>query len=137
MKKLKELSSEELTELAGVDEDLYDISNEKIHRSAKEFIQEYKIVQGDSRVPTFRIYYEYNLIWRPYGKKLSNIEFFRQFSKQFQQRRIGRGRYYMIEEGIFSLDSKTIDDARRFQKEKKYKKPDKKPISKKEPKSKD
>lgn len=77
---------------------------EPAHRRAQNktilyFIKEYQLEPGEKRVPTFILYYLYKKHWQKYTKnKLRKVEFFRRFSQEFESRRDGRQRYYLLKD---------------------------------------
>ena len=61
------------------------------------FIKSHGLQKGEIRVPSYRIYYCF-IKWAPqnWSKTWGNTEFFRIFKKQFEQKRTGRQRYYLL-----------------------------------------
>lgn len=115
-KETKELSNAELNEIAG-DENAPEVSFSEPSDNVLNYIKGNKLEAGTVPVANFLIYHHYFHDWEPKGKKLSYIEFFRQFNRVFNQKRTKKTRYYMLGPGIYKLDKDSIDVARRFQKE--------------------
>lgn len=70
------------------------------------FIEEYDIKVGTTKVPTYIIFHAYRLIWKgvqSIEKKANKIKFFRSFAKRFPSSRIGKQRYYLLNEEAFDL----------------------------------
>ena len=65
-----------------------------------QFIREYKIHSGLDRIPTCVVYYTYK---EKFGGDLSKVEFFREFKKEFTQRRTGKQRVYMLVSDSFDM----------------------------------
>lgn len=61
------------------------------------FIKAAQIKDGTKPVPNFLIYYYYAKVWCPEGRKVPKIEFFRQFSKMFTQKRYAFHMSYKID----------------------------------------
>ena len=110
---IKDLTAEELLEAVGQNKSTVSgFSEEK--KSLRDFIQDYQIIDGKTKVPNYKIYHEYMKLWRPQRAKLSKIEFFRRFNKYFKIHRTKTTRFYLLKRGIFNIDKDNIDDAKRF-----------------------
>ena len=59
----------------------------------EQFIKEYKVISGEDRIPNYVIWYLYK---GKFGGEKSKIGFFREFKKQFEQKRTGQQRVYML-----------------------------------------
>ena len=62
-----------------------------------KFIKELGIQEGYRKVPNYTVFYLYDQVWLPTGRKLTKIGFLREFSAFFKQRRSGNIRYYKLE----------------------------------------
>jgi hypothetical protein len=114
MGSIKDVATEELLEAVGQDKStVFNIPSEE-QKSLREFIREYGIIEGKSKVPGYQIYYEYCKVWKPTGNKLSKIDFLRRFNKYFKVKRTKTTRYYMLKRGIFSLDKDDLENAKKF-----------------------
>lgn len=61
------------------------------------FIQDFTLEIGTYRVPTFVLYFLYKKHWRRFPQaKLKKVEFFRKFAKEFEMKRNGRQRCYLL-----------------------------------------
>ena len=76
-----------------------DLVIEEVSKISK-FIREFKIHSGVDRIPVHVVYYTYKEL---FGGELSKIEFFRQFKKDFIQRRTGKQRVYLLDGKSFDL----------------------------------
>ena len=65
-----------------------------------KFIREFNINSGVDRITTHMIYYTYK---EKFGGELSKIAFFREFNKEFIQRRTGKQRVYLLVGDSFDL----------------------------------
>jgi len=74
-----------------------------------KFIKEFKIRGGVDRIPTYVVYYTYK---ERFGGFLSKIEFFRQFKKEFIQRRTGKQRVYLLGESSFDMSREGLIEAK-------------------------
>lgn len=113
---MKELSVEELEQIA-VDESTPEVEFKEPSDNIMRFIKGFGIKDGPAPIATFIIYYYYATKWEPNGKKLSYIEFFRQFNKVYRARKSDATRYYMLEKGKFNVGKETVDDAKQFRQE--------------------
>tara|TARA_R100001086_G_scaffold249698_1_gene190430 strand:+ start:4498 stop:4935 length:438 start_codon:yes stop_codon:yes gene_type:complete len=99
----------------------------KQHKSVSRFIEEYPIKPGTDLVPNYVIFYTYRILWKglTHSNKCNKIVFFRNFNKQFNQKRTGKQRYYLVDASSFDLTREGIEEAkyydRRYQKENKKK----------------
>ena len=116
MGKFKELAIDELNE-AAKDDTTPDVEFKEPNSNIMRYIKGINLESGRVPVATFVIYHHYHNRWEPQGKKLSYIEFFRQFNKVFQQKRTGPTRYYMLRKGIYNIDGDSVDVARQFREE--------------------
>lgn len=73
-----------------------------------KFIRDYKIHSGLDRIATHVIYYTYK---EKFGGDLSKVEFFREFKKEFTQRRTGKQRVYMLVGDSFDLSIEGLLEA--------------------------
>lgn len=91
------------------------------------FIREENIKQGESRIPTYVIYYKYRSLWKPKYReyKMNYTHFFREFNKKFTSVRTGKRRYYLLDEKQFDMSKEGQARAEYYVKEK-YKKINKK-----------
>lgn len=98
-------------------QDLLDLLEEKEPEKAPDlpvdseisgFINEYKIRSGTCRIPTYVIYYTYK---EKYDGELSKIQFFREFKKEFIQRRTGKQRVYLLDASSFDMSRDNLIEA--------------------------
>ncbi len=113
MSDIKELSTEELLNTVGQVTEVSPTFHGE-HRNLIEFIQEYKIIDGEIKVPNYVIYHEYHKIWRPQGTKLSKIDFFRKFNKHFRSKRTTLKRCYLLKSGTFDISEGNDEKAKKF-----------------------
>lgn len=73
-------------------------------------------MDGTTLVPNYVVYYHYCKKWKPTGKKISKIGFFRKFSQVYESTRTGSTRYYLLAEGVFDTSKEAIDEAKEFDK---------------------
>lgn len=83
--------------------------------SITRFIRHYCIIQGNIKLPTYFIYYQYKKFSRM--KFESKVEFFRHFSKHFAQLRDGKGRYYLLND-CFDTSPEAMEKAWKDEKNK-------------------
>lgn len=124
------VTSEELIELLKKAQDERKKPKKKKIKGAytvKKFIDKFNIEPGEDRVPGFVIYYTYKRKWsEEYDRnKVSKDTFFKEFKKHFEQRRTGKGRFYLVNKNSFdvshqgTLEAKYYDEKyRKRQKEK-------------------
>ena len=91
------LSTEQLIQLATEQSSLEIKQRKELDSSVVRFIRENNISVGINKIPTFYLYYIYKVTWKRDSRKLTKVEFFRQFSKEFESYRSGKQRYYMLE----------------------------------------
>ena len=125
MSDLKDLTIEELLELAKIDAEDDETIPTKPH--IIEFVKDNEIVSGTTLVPTFVIFMEYRRFWRTESRtKLSKIDFFRNFSNLFEKKRKTHTRYYLLNEGSFDLSEENLRIAkehdRRYEKKRQIEK---------------
>ena len=72
------------------------------------FIREFKINSGVDRIPLHVIYYTYK---EKFGGDLSKIAFFREFKKEFIQKRTGKQRVYLLDKESFDLSYEGLIEA--------------------------
>lgn len=96
---MKELSNEELLEIIRKQKTSKS-SAKRVYTSSSvtKFIRKYEIYSGDIKIPTYRIYFEYLKKWSQecQSRKLSKVEFFRNFNQHFTQKRNGNQRFYCL-----------------------------------------
>lgn len=113
MSRLEDLSIEDLEEL--ISESSEEVEQKEPDPAVMRYIKAKGLDHGKAPVMNAIIYYDYYNKFEPTStKKLSYIQFFREFNKVFDQRRTGKTRYYMLQPGIYSLDKESIDVARQF-----------------------
>jgi len=83
------------------------------------FIRKYTIQPGEKRIPSYKIYHEYFVVWSGRRKieKLGRSAFFRVFSKYFKQVRTGRQRYYLLNDCFDMMDKKLLELAFKHRKQ--------------------
>lgn len=86
--------------------------------SCSRFIQEMNVRKGIDRVPNYVIYYTYqNKYKKTLGEEyVSKIHFFRLFNKRFDQARVGKQRYYLLD-GPFDTSREGLLEAKKFDRE--------------------
>ena len=99
--KTSNLTYEQLMEI--IDKDKSSIPKIKESSNLGRYIRENGIKDGPISVPNFVIYHHYCKVWNPMGRKISKIEFMRQFSKLFESRRTGSTRFYKLDDGTFDI----------------------------------
>lgn len=89
-------------------------SKDKPH--VQRFIEDLKIQSGVERVSTSVIFHSYIMKWNGLSreKKLKKIEFFRQFSRNFNSTRTGKKRYYLLDPTSFDLTREGILEAEQY-----------------------
>lgn len=115
MSSIKDLTTEELLKAVGEKKPTVK-PYEEVERSLHEFIKEFGVASGKTRVPNYVIFYNY-MNWQPHGKKLSKIQFFRNFNKYFTQKRDNSTRYYLLKQGTFEINSESKQHAKEYNKE--------------------
>jgi hypothetical protein len=116
MSKIKDLSLEELLDLAekGIEGEL-DHTNLSDNSSVSRYIRDRKIQAGEDLVPTYVIYQDYCKNWAPWSKtKVSKIDFFRKFNKNFTQHRKTKQRYYLLDGELFDLTEENKERAKEY-----------------------
>lgn len=68
----------------------------------EKFIHECGITSGDTRVPTYTIYYHYWL-WKKKKKTMTRRRFFLQFKKHFERIQTNDGKGYLLNAEPFDL----------------------------------
>lgn len=89
-------------------------TKKNINKYAYKFIQAFDITIGDIKYPNFLIFYHFKK-WtekKGYRHKLGLTEFFRTFSKYFEQVRTGRQRYYLLNDAL-KMDDETLIKAKK------------------------
>ncbi len=76
-----------------------------------DFISEFNIRTGLTRIPNYVIFFTYK---HTYGGELSKVAFFRQFKKDFIQRRTGTQRVYLLDEASFDMSREGLIEAKAF-----------------------
>ena len=73
--------------------------------SVKRFIETMNIRKGLDRIPNYVIYYTYKKKYKKAEgeEKWSKVHFFRLFNKYFDQARVGKQRYYVLDGSSFDL----------------------------------
>lgn len=87
--------------------------------SVKRFIETMNIRKGLDRIPNYVIYYTYKKKYKKAEgeEKWSKVHFFRLFNKYFDQARVGKQRYYVLDGSSFDLtregriEAKAYDEA--------------------------
>lgn len=93
-----DISHEELLKLLNEEQDQTPKKKKpKDRKDVMMFIRHFQIEQGQTRVSTDLIYYNF-IKWTKvsWARKTSKIDFFKTFSKYFTQVRTGKQRYYLI-----------------------------------------
>lgn len=100
-----ELTLDELLKVATDEEQTTVVAkfNKVQDRTILAFIQDFQLEVGDFRVPTYVIYYLYKKYWKRFPQaKLTKVDFFRKFSKEFTLKRKGKQRCYLLKfNGLF------------------------------------
>lgn len=86
--------------------------------SCDRFIEKMNVKQGIERVPNYVIYYTYRKVYKKSlgEESASKIHFFRMFNKRFNQVRVGKQRYYLLE-GPFNMSREGLLEAKKFDQE--------------------
>jgi hypothetical protein len=80
-----------------------------------EFISKFNIEKGLDRIPNYVLWYTYKAVFKG---TMSKIAFFRAFKPDFEQRRTGKQRVYMLNKDSFDLSHEGVTRAEFFNKEK-------------------
>ena len=95
------------------------LKKDKENKDVLNFIKKNGILPGDTRVPTYAIYYHYSIWTRTNWARLwGKEEFFRTFRKHFTQVRTGRQRYYLLNDAL-DLSDELIKKAKKYDERKK------------------
>lgn len=95
-----------------IEETTTDVANSVI-----DFIQTFSIKAGQTRVPSYKFFYDY-ISWDRYkSTKLSKVEFCRQMAKLFDNGRGNKGRYFLLDESSFDLSEKSLNRAKSYDRE--------------------
>jgi hypothetical protein len=91
--------------------------------SVDRFVEKCSIRHGLDRVPNYVIYYTYKKVYKKAEgeKRWSKVHFFRLFNKIFDQARVGKQRYYLLDGGSFDLTREGRIEAEAYDKEYKRK----------------
>ena len=112
-KDVTELTVDQLLGIATKDrETIANLIEDKTN--VREFIREYGVMDGTVLVPNYKVYYDYCKKWKPTGKKLSKIGFLRKLSVVFESKRTKKTRYYLLNQGVFDIDKKGLNEAKKF-----------------------
>ena len=89
----------------------------KVKDHILKFIKNKQIKAGSTRVPVYKLFYEY-YYWTGYRRwlKLNPIEFGKQMSKYFDKTRSGLYRYYLLEVPEFDMSKEALKVAKKFYK---------------------
>jgi hypothetical protein len=113
-----DVTSEELIELLKKAQEERSQPKRKVKRAytVQKFIDKFNIQPGEDRVPGFVIYYTYKRKWtEEYDRnKVSKDTFFKEFKKQFEQRRTGKGRFYLVNKNSFDVSHQGILEAKYY-----------------------
>jgi hypothetical protein len=103
---IKDLSIEELQELAATDGRKNNKPPKKEYKSVLNFIKDKKIEPGEIRMPAHVIFYEYRTNYTRYSTvhKVKRVAFFHTFAQHFTQVRSNGKRYYMVNKFIELTD---------------------------------
>ena len=95
--------------------------NKKID-SVRRFVEKKSIRKGLDKVPNYVIYFTYIKKYKATigEEKWSKIHFFRVFNKYFEQTRVGKQRYYLLDSNSFDMSREGKIEAKDF--DQKYKK---------------
>ena len=80
-----------------------------------EFISKFNIEKGVDRIPNYVIWYTYKALFKG---TMSKIAFFRAFKPDFEQKRTGKQRVYMLNKDSFDLSHEGVTRAEFFNREK-------------------
>lgn len=80
-----------------------------------DFLREYRVTDGSTLVPNYKVYYDYCRVWQPESRnKLSKIGFLRKFSIVFRSTRTKDARYYYLDAEAFDMSKEALHEAKRF-----------------------
>lgn len=100
------------------------------HPNVLRFIKETGLEPGTQVVPTYVIFWFYRNQWNNGGgdaaSKAKRTTFFRTFNKNFPTYRKKDQRYYLIKEGVITVNEETLKEAKTYDKKYWSKKPKKK-----------
>ena len=84
--------------------------------STKRFIEKMNVRKGLDRVPNYVIYFTYKKKYRKAEgeEKWSKVHFFRLFNRIFDQARVGKQRYYLLEGSSFDLTREGLIEAKAY-----------------------
>lgn len=91
-------------------------SSEKVEfedTEVEKFIHDFGIQAGDTRVPTYTIYYHYD-VWRKQRKRRGRKTFFNQFNKHFEKIKDTYGMVYMLDPEPFDMTPEGYFKARKL-----------------------
>jgi hypothetical protein len=102
MKKISNLTTEELEKLARQEDQEEFKSSKKEHRSVLNFIRDYNIVAGDVRVASSVLFYLYMRKFNRHNiyDKVGRVSFFHTFAQHFKQVKSNGKRYYMVNDFV-------------------------------------
>lgn len=107
LKILEELEGAEQKQLSQKQKD------KPLQATVRRFINHYKIKQGNTKIPTYVLYYAYFQFCKDRNyKRYSKIEFGRNMSTKFKKKRDGRQRYYMVDSAL-DLTKEYIGEAKK------------------------
>jgi len=91
--------------------------------SVQRFIETMGICKGLDRIPNYIIYYTYKKKYKKAEgeEKWSKVHFFRIFNKYFDQARVGKQRYYILDGSSFDLTREGRIEAKAYDNEYKRK----------------
>jgi hypothetical protein len=116
------MSAPDLDELLKLLEDQVEEKKAEVEKfnqdSCERFISKMNVRQGLEKVPNYVIYYTYRKKYKASlgEERISKIHFFRLFNKLFNQTRVGKQRYYLLD-GPFDLSREGLLEAKKFDKE--------------------
>lgn len=89
----------------------------KVINHVVTFIKKYNISAGQTRVPMYKIYYEY-YYWSGLKrtKKIDPIQLGKQLTKYFDKTRSGMYRYYLLDVPNFDMSKEALKKAKKFYK---------------------
>jgi predicted nucleotide-binding protein (sugar kinase/HSP70/actin superfamily) len=89
------------------------------HKDVVDFIRDLGIESGVQAVPNYLIFYVYRCIWRADQpkKKAKKITFFQTFGRHFPDYRKNHQRFYMLKEGLFTVDEELLKAAKHYDKQ--------------------
>jgi hypothetical protein len=90
--------------------------------STKRFIETNGLVKGPDRIPNDVIFYTYMKKYTPKmgEERWSKVHFFRLFNKYFDQARVGKQRYYLLDGTAFDTTREGRIEAESYNKEYHY-----------------